>query len=614
MSPDSNSYQSSREYAKLLEGNLEQNYKDMSADPLMNDKVNKPVWLGLAYHSLFNTYTAQQSVDLHQDLHDNYIHAHPIASFNFGSHGGILTLTAGKKSKTTALYQEIGDISIMGGECQKFVKHGVPALAEWEDLLGDSKITGLSKFDRDCIRQDIKKWKQHSNVAQSAERMQAERWLRINSTLRWFAVHSEHCPWDRDGQHLNPAEQRVHRQVPQAVEVIQAPGAAATSVVKQNVNFTAEGFFQSSSSADRAGASARLTTTKKSPMLREKRDAATQADNVDICGPGLAHAVTPDGLKINVYTRVLVTMDFFPDLVVRKYHWEQLEHLLKEVEEEGQRVAHAQEVCNKHNNVMCSNILRDKGSQASRVIQSIFLLKKLLNQELDDFESNGLQNILFEKTAAGKISKLGSNKAMHTKILMTHEMMKEVSKCVDFAALEEHGHLVWDLTGWKDPSIELQSWKREPKDNNVGYFGLTTLTIIPANTKLYVHAIDFGYDDDEAVKRTNFRTDVVLNACKKLGPKAVAEHLQRVCVMACKILRAMDTQQKHVRDLGQGSSVDSRYQIPVWVSRYSGGADPKKLFTSLDEGYASRSKQNRERNEAQGSHECHGPRKRRKLE
>jgi hypothetical protein len=297
-------------------------------------------------------------------------------------------------------------------------------------------------------------------------------------------------------------------------------------------------------------------------------------------------------------------MDFFPDAAVREAHWTQLEALLEMVEEEGVHLDSAREVCEKYNADL-SAILRTKGCRASLVIKSIYMLKKLLNQELDNFESSGFENVLHEMAAAGNISKMGAKKAMHTKVLMTHAMMKELGKCVDTQALAEHGHLVWDLTSWKDPSLKLQCWKREPKDSNVHFYGVTDLTVVPANTKLYVHAIDFAYDDDDAVKRTILRTDVVRNACNELGPDKVAEHLQRVFVKACDLLRAIDTRYDHISEYRLGFPVDCRYKIPVWISRWDGRKDKDTPYTSLDENYAFGSKRALEKNTAQASSAQH---------
>ena len=208
MSPDSNEYESTRKYAALLKDTLEKNYKAMSEAKLLKDG-EKPVWLDLAYHSLFNTYSAQQYVDEHQDEHPNYRFWHPIASFNLGKYGGILSLTSKKKSfqGIRLLYQETGDVSVMGGDCQRLVKHGVPSLATWEDLLQNPNMTGLSIVDRKCIQRDLKNWKQLSNVAQSLH------WLRINSALRWFAVHEPNCAFDGHSQLVPPAERRVDYQM-----------------------------------------------------------------------------------------------------------------------------------------------------------------------------------------------------------------------------------------------------------------------------------------------------------------------------------------------------------------------------------------------------------------
>ena len=136
---DCNAYPAGMEYSKFLYETLKQHHQAMRGQELLRDE-EEPVWLHMAYHALFNNYKVDPFLDPHSDEHATYRSGNPITSFNMGQYGGILTFESCRYKKhygMRAIYQEVGDISVMGGECQKLVRHGVPAL-NVEGLEGNS--------------------------------------------------------------------------------------------------------------------------------------------------------------------------------------------------------------------------------------------------------------------------------------------------------------------------------------------------------------------------------------------------------------------------------------------------------------------------------------------
>ena len=208
------------------------------------------------------------------------------------------------------------------------------------------------------------------------------------------------------------------------------------------------------------------------------------------------------------------------------------------------------------------------------------------------FEERGFANIFQEGTAPGNVSKLGRLKQAHTKVLLTHGMLQRFSNSINLEVLRGKGELVWDWRQYDDESIVVDHWIRQRGSDQTGAYGIGTMSLKPANTQLFVHAIDFGFDADEHVKRVSVRKDISKYACAKSSAKEVAQHLCSSFVLACDLLRAVDVKELHA--CWMADDVLERYKIPVWVSLY----DPAEecLFTSLDDGFAATSKKARENN------------------
>ena len=608
---DCNAYPAGMEYSKFLYDTLNRHHQAMRGQELLHDKA-EPVWLHLSYHALFNNYKVNQFLDAHSDQHDTYRSGNPITSFNMGQYGGILTFDSCQYKKhfgTRAIYQEVGDISVMGGECQKLVRHGVPALKDWKEF---QMTPGLTPEDRVCIASDLQRWEQTNSVQQFKPGAVCPDMLRWNSTLRWHAVHLPGCIAGR-GQAASrqlvdavtltqPAVPDTRPSTGHAVAMLDlnsmqtSDAASSANVVMLDVNSIQTS--DAAPSADVAMLDVKsIRTSDAAPsadanqVLQARIDLLSAARERESAGAQwLARAIDTNEQKIKVYMRALLGLEYFGNASVREAQWAEIQDLLDDLERQEQVQLGLLDAF--PDNRMVSQILQAKGLRAIPVIQSAFRLKAKLNMGMRQFEERGCANIFQEGTSPGRVSKLGQGKQAHTKVLLTHGMLKRFSSSINVRVLQTDGELVWDLRRWSDESIVVDHWIRKPGSKETDSYVIGTMNLKPAHTQLFVHAIDFGFESDEFVKRVSVRKDISKNACAKLSAKPVAQHLCSYFVVACDLLRAVDVKELHASWLSD--DILERYKIPVWVSLY----DPAEecLFTSLDENFAATSKKARDCN------------------
>ena len=75
-----------------------------------------------------------------------------------GDYGGIVTFTNIQEESLCsirAVYQEVGDTSVMGGDCQKLLLHGAPALEEWQHF---EMAEGIKEVDCVRIQANLHRW------------------------------------------------------------------------------------------------------------------------------------------------------------------------------------------------------------------------------------------------------------------------------------------------------------------------------------------------------------------------------------------------------------------------------------------------------------------------
>ena len=85
--------------------------------------------------------------------------------------------------------------------------------------------------------------------------------------------------------------------------------------------------------------------------------------------------------------------------------------------------------------------LHSKGLRALHQFQSLFALRELLNEQLALCD----KALFHEVVTKGKISKLGSQKTLHVKFLITHGMLRRMWEVIDTDWLEKEGELLFDL-------------------------------------------------------------------------------------------------------------------------------------------------------------------------
>ena len=443
--------------------------------------------------------------------------------------------------------------------------------------------------------------------------------LRWNSILRWHAVHLRGCIAGR-GQAANrqladavtltqPAVPEARASTGRAVAMLDldsiqtgdaAPFADANQVLQATIDLapaatlTQPAVPDARASTGRAVAMLDLDSTQTSDsapladanqVLQATIDLASAArDRASGGAQWLARAIETDEQKIKVYMRALLGAEYFGNASVREAQWAEIQDLLDDLEQQEQVQLGLLDAF--PDDRMVSEILESKGLRAIPVIQSAFRLKEKLNMGMRKFEERGFANIFQEGTSPGKASKLGQGKQAHTKVLLTHGMLQRFSNSINLEVLRDKGELVWDLRQWYDESILVDHWIRQRGSDQTGAYGISTMSLKPANTQLFVHAIDYGFDADEHVKRVSVRKDISEYACAKSSAKEVAQHLCSFFVLACDLLSAVNVKELHV--FSMAADVLERYKIPVWVSLY----DPAEecLFTSLGEGFAATSK------------------------
>ena len=140
----------------------------------------------------------------------------------------------------------------------------------------------------------------------------------------------------------------------------------------------------------------------------------------------------------------------------------------------------------------------------------------------------------------GNISKLGSQKTMHVKVLITHGMLRRMWEAIDTDWLEKEGEILFDLKRWGESDLQLDYWKRQASDGCIGFCGIGSMVLDTHRTKLLVHAIDSGYSKAIAVNRVRLHRDVVVKCCRVLGKDVVAKHIGRCFQLACDLLRALE--------------------------------------------------------------------------
>ena len=90
--------------------------------------------------------------------------------------------------------------------------------------------------------------------------------------------------------------------------------------------------------------------------------------------------------------------------------------------------------------------------------------------------------------AKGNISKLGAQKKMYVKFLVTHGMLRRMWEVIDTDWLEKEGEILFDLKRWGDSDLQLDYWLRQAGVGRTGFFGIGSMVLDTHTTKLLVHA------------------------------------------------------------------------------------------------------------------------------
>ena len=82
-------------------------------------------------------------------------------------------------------------------------------------------------------------------------------------------------------------------------------------------------------------------------------------------------------------------------------------------------------------------VLHSKGLRAIHQIRSTFTLRELLNEQLSLCD----KGLFHEMVTKSDISKLGPQKKMHVKFLITHGMLRRMCESIDTDWLEKEGEI-----------------------------------------------------------------------------------------------------------------------------------------------------------------------------
>ena len=115
--------------------------------------------------------------------------------------------------------------------------------------------------------------------------------------------------------------------------------------------------------------------------------------------------------------------------------------------------------------------LHSKGLPAFHQIQSMFALRELLNEQLSLCD----KGLFHEVVTKGNISKLGSQKTMHVKFLITHGMLRRMWEVIDTNWLEKEGEILFDLKRRGESDLQLDYWKRQASDGCTGFYGIGSM-------------------------------------------------------------------------------------------------------------------------------------------
>ena len=81
----------------------------------------------------------------------------------------------------------------------------------------------------------------------------------------------------------------------------------------------------------------------------------------------------------------------------------------------------------------------------------MFTLRELLNAQLPLCD----KGLFHEVVTKGNISKLGPQKKMHVKILITHGMLRRMWESIGADWLEKAGEVLFDLKCWGNSDLQL---------------------------------------------------------------------------------------------------------------------------------------------------------------
>ena len=204
----------------------------------------------------------------------------------------------------------------------------------------------------------------------------------------------------------------------------------------------------------------------------------------------MAEALEDEHQILRAYTARLYSMGWFPSRSSREEQNAEVKALQKDVQVQAEArfaLMELMDACAPWPNL--TQVLHSKGLPAFHRIESMFALREMLNEQLSPCD----KGFFLEVVAKGNISKLGAQKKMYVKFLVTHVMLRRTWEVIDTDWLEKEGEILFDLKRWGESDLQLDYWKRQAGDGCTGFCGIGSMVLDTHTTKLLVHATDFGY-------------------------------------------------------------------------------------------------------------------------
>lgn len=198
---DANAMLHGQLFEECLTKNMKTNFSRLFK---ASEQKSPPWWMRFGtFHVLFNEYFHSEgnSISFHSDAAGTYSELDPICSFTFKSPGVLMVKRkpSGKgrsmekhEAFCILIFQEPGDVVVMGGHFQQLFEHAVPARDEWTAIHESQTYEGMP------VRCDETHWEKFTDwvekIKSKDERLLSGDWsYRQNCTLRWHRKHFGLC-------------------------------------------------------------------------------------------------------------------------------------------------------------------------------------------------------------------------------------------------------------------------------------------------------------------------------------------------------------------------------------------------------------------------------------